>query len=720
MRLSVADGDLKDDKSESNSIENQRMLLTDYAAKNFPDEYVDEYVDDGYSGTNFDRPSFTKMIDDVKAGIINTIVVKDLSRLGRNYVEVGNYLEQIFPLLNVRFIAIDSNYDSDNYLGNISGLDVSLQNLVNTMYCQDISQKYKAAVRTKWKEGKSTTWRAPYGYIGRKDKMTEKVIDPEAAKVVRFIFDQALAGVKTNEIARKLNSMGVITPGEYLNRKGILKPVRITSNKEERLWNSGRVARIIKKYEYTGAMVQGKKTNLKVGSKKYRQVSEDEMFVMDGVYEPIVSIEEYHEAQKILAKGTRRKDVDHDYALKGKIYCGNCHRKMAILYNKGWTRVYCLNKASAAEFSSCDDTRYRLTEVDEKVYGLLRDYLSCLIDLMDAYEEKKGNADALNRELDMLEPSIGAAKRKLIYLYENYANGDLTKEGYIQEKKKLNDNLQQMQSRQVELMEIKQSRSELEQESKIIRLSADNVLKGDELTREMVDAFIDKIIIYDSTHWEIVYSCEDVFQRLIEACTHFRGSHAAEFRTGKGTAVDGIQGVLEVFHVPAEECDTAEEQICAKAQAVLICLFRQIECAVGHDLCFPDVSQEKQPLCFHGFRGTGALAAGKGSISWYSFRYQAAGLFQLAAVAPEHVYRAGDTEGPGVTCYVKVFRVVQAGGNCLVVAAHFGYIIVGLKRAYQFQGSIQLLAGQSVTSGPVQEYFQAAAGGGSQGSPANQ
>ena len=161
LRLSMADGDTGEDgKDESNSIENQRTILMDYIShKGWDSHHVCEYVDDGFSGTNFERPAFKRMIKDMKRGQIDILLTKDLSRLGRNYIEVGDYMDQIFPILGVRYIAVNSRYDSNDYYGKTSGMDMSLMNLVNSLYSRDLSKKYRSSVQTKWKNGHSTSGR---------------------------------------------------------------------------------------------------------------------------------------------------------------------------------------------------------------------------------------------------------------------------------------------------------------------------------------------------------------------------------------------------------------------------------------------------------------------------------------------------------------------------------------------------------------------------------
>ena len=218
QRISRADGDLgKDGKDKSNSIENQKELILRYISckeslQNVP---VMDFVDDGYTGSNFDRPGFQQMMDGVRNGKIDTIIVKDLSRFGRDYIGVGEYMEQIFPLLGVRLIAINDNYDSNNYKGTTLGMDVVVSNLVNTMYCRDAGKKLRTANQVKWRKGITTASAAPFGYQFDPDKKGAFIIDPPAAKIVRRIFDLAILGLGTRDIAMMLNDESVPVPSVY-------------------------------------------------------------------------------------------------------------------------------------------------------------------------------------------------------------------------------------------------------------------------------------------------------------------------------------------------------------------------------------------------------------------------------------------------------------------------------------------------------------------------
>lgn len=217
LRLSLADGDLKKgSKDESNSIENQRMLLHDYIGKqeDLFGEIV-EYVDDGYTGTNFNRPAFQKMIVDLKQGDIKVIMVKDLSRLGRDYIGVGDYIEQIFPLMGVRFIAVNNSFDSMKLNNGTPGIEVAVSNLVNNMYSRDIAKKVRAALETNWKNGKATCTNVPFGYVWNKKDGQRWEIDPEAAASVKKVFELALSGRNTTQIAYGMNELKLPTPGLY-------------------------------------------------------------------------------------------------------------------------------------------------------------------------------------------------------------------------------------------------------------------------------------------------------------------------------------------------------------------------------------------------------------------------------------------------------------------------------------------------------------------------
>ena len=262
LRLSREDeaarGQLKD---ESNSIHSQRLLLRQYVKEHqeLASLPLREFVDDGYTGTNFDRPQFQQMMALVKAGEVECILVKDLSRFGRNYLEVGDYLEHIFPFLGVRFIAVNDHFDSQEYVGKTTGMEVAFRNLVYQRYSQDLSEKVKSAMHLKMSKGKYVT-SCPYGY--RKDPADKHhmVIDPETAPIVREIFLAAIAGKKTTEIAAVLNERQIPTPQMH-------KKTREEKRHSAPMWSHQAVLRILQNYKYTGAMVNFKVENATIRAK---------------------------------------------------------------------------------------------------------------------------------------------------------------------------------------------------------------------------------------------------------------------------------------------------------------------------------------------------------------------------------------------------------------------------------------------------------------------
>ena len=319
QRISRADGDLgKDGKDKSNSIENQKELIQRYIShkeslQNLP---VMDFVDDGYTGSNFDRPGFQKMMDGVRSGEIDTIIVKDLSRFGRDYIGVGEYMEQIFPLLGVRLISINDNYDSSNYNGTTLGMDLVVSNLVNTMYCRDAGKKLRTANRVKWRKGISTASAAPFGYQFDPNRKGSYIIDPPAAKIVRRIFDLAILGLGTREIAMALNDENAPVPSVYNREHKAYGKETTYTIAPVILWDSSRVWKILTAYVYTGAMVLGKSQRLISGKKIIRIVPKGQQYITEGTHEAIVSREEFEKAQLVI-RNNGHVVVIRQGALKG-------------------------------------------------------------------------------------------------------------------------------------------------------------------------------------------------------------------------------------------------------------------------------------------------------------------------------------------------------------------------------------------------------------------
>ena len=517
LRLSVSDGDLgQDEKDESNSIENQRALLYDFVERrdDVTGEII-EYVDDGYSGTNFNRPGFQQMLEDMKAGKISVLLTKDLSRLGRNYIEVGDYMEQIFPMLGVRYIAVTSNYDSIDHPGSTMGLEMSMMNLLNSMYSKDLSKKVKTGLKARWKSGKATAAQAPLGYVRDKEDKSKWIIEPIAAEIVRHIFELALDGHTILGITEILNKEGVMTPGQYREKYGFMKRVNRKVKDEEWLWNDTRVRNILKDYSYTGALVAGKATTIIVGSNTSRKVPESDRVFFEGHHEPIVSKEEYEKARSIIIKQKHGGFVNHDdYALGKVMYCGNCGLKMAV--SKTLDRHFtCAHKARTGKASKCCDARYPAEKVEYVVKRSLRWQLLCLErldkDLRTVSEQLPDHSETI----EGMEKEIQRLKIEKTEIYEAYANRFITKDVYLSRRDAIKEKMERVQKQQDVLKGPRERIGTLKKEADRYMDLANKLYSISELNEEMVGAFIERINLYDEDHIEIIYKFTDLMRSIV-------------------------------------------------------------------------------------------------------------------------------------------------------------------------------------------------------------
>ena len=324
MRLSREDGD----KVESDSISNQRDLITDFLSHHDELKFVGEYVDDGYSGTNFERPAFKRLMEDVKAGKVNCIIVKDLSRFGRNYIETGRYLEKVFPFMGVRFISIIDNYDSAGEDNDADRIIIPFKNLINDSYCRDISMKIRSQLDVKRKNGKFIGSFACYGYCKDPKDNNHLIIDPFAADIVRQIFDLKLSGYNSQRIAEMLNEMGVLPPAEYKRSKGMNYDCGFKAGNNPK-WAVVSINRILTNEIYTGTMVQGLNSKINYKIKQSRPVPKEDWIRVSGTHEPIVSRETFDKVQRLLLVDTRTSPEESAvYLFSGLVVCGDCGQNM--------------------------------------------------------------------------------------------------------------------------------------------------------------------------------------------------------------------------------------------------------------------------------------------------------------------------------------------------------------------------------------------------------
>lgn len=528
IRLSLADQDLmkKENKSESESISHQKALIQNFingnAELNGSEQY--EFFDDGYSGTNFQRPSFERLLEKIKKGEINCVIVKDFSRFGRDYIELGDYLERIFPFMGVRFISINDHYDSADYKGTTGGLDVVMKNIVYDYYSKDLSAKVKTAKYQKMKQGKYLGGHVPYGLMKDPKDKHKLTIDPEAAAVVREIFDMAIAGMRLIDMARTLNERGIETPGQYYRRKhpGTKK---FADASDMVCWNHNNIRNILQQEMYYGAIVGHKRQGLGVGCKHTATVPKEEQFIVEGKHEGIVTKEEFLRAQEIFCKQRKTKKViPKTYPLYRKVKCGTCGREMSYrTYSRnGVTYRYftCPHAKEQTGEDGCCKRYVTEDNLNEIVWSVIRQ----LLDMTDAFMKKLDKQSSISRQdnLILAEKLSRLQQEKEKCESDRFANvnqfmaGMLDKEVY---QRRRADYGRIAEKLEVDIAELEQKLKAAETDKDDSLSQAFGVMKkysgADKLTQAMVQELIDKVIITDPEHVEIVWKFKDEVRKFI-------------------------------------------------------------------------------------------------------------------------------------------------------------------------------------------------------------
>lgn len=440
LRLSKEDGDfsISNEKTESNSISNQRLLIMDYVKGHPEITVIAEYVDDGYTGSNFDRPQFKVMMDAVRDNKIDCIIVKDLSRFGREYIEAGTYIQKIFPALGVRFIAINDNYDNAQPGAMNNEIILPFKNLINDSYCRDISIKVRSNLDVKRRNGQFVGSRVTYGYLRSPDDKHQLIIDPEAAKVVQDIFRWKIEGQSPDQIADRLNCNGVLSPIEYKKANGSKQRTCFQTRKQA-LWSAVAIYRILSNEIYTGVLLQGKTTTPNHKIKKRRKKDESEWSRNENTHDAIISRTQFALVQKIMKEDTRRPVGEDTVRLfSGKVYCADCQssmvRKTTKSNGKEYAYLICSGNKQHKDF--CSSHMIRESVVYDAVLAVLQAQIIVALDVASALQQIDDLAWE-NRELNRLqekitqqECSIDKYKRLKTDAYADYRLGILTQDEY--------------------------------------------------------------------------------------------------------------------------------------------------------------------------------------------------------------------------------------------------------------------------------------------------
>lgn len=458
LRLSREDGD----KLESDSIKNQRELIKEYLAQHQGLNLVDEYVDDGYSGTSYDRPSFKRLIEDVKSGKINCIIVKDLSRLGRNYIETGRYLEKIFPMMGVRFISVLDHYDSASLNNEADQIIVPFKNLINDAYCRDISTKIRSQLDVKRRTGKFIGSFACYGYKKDPKDVNHLLVDSYAADIVRLVFRLKLSGCNSQRIAEELNNMGVLPPAEYKRSQGFNYDCGYRTGNNPK-WEVVSINRILSNEMYTGTMVQGLNSKINYKIKQSRAVPKDQWVRVEKTHEAIVDKDVFDEVQRLLAFDTRTApDKKEVYPFSGLVVCGDCGQNMVrrrvTKKGKGYTYFHCSTYKNG---NGCSAHLINAQKLEQIVLEAIHIQIDLLIQAeeilkqIDRIPEEQTFIKTIDSQIAELDEAIARYRGLKVQAYTDKLDEIITESEYKDINKKFSEKLDSATAQKKELLETK-------------------------------------------------------------------------------------------------------------------------------------------------------------------------------------------------------------------------------------------------------------------------
>ena len=456
----------KEDESEgpSQSVQNQESLLREFVQQHRLSVY-DTYIDDGWSGTNFDRPAFQRMIADIEAKKVNMVITKDLSRLGRDYILTGHYMERYFPEHRVRYISLLDGIDTgvDSTANDIT----PFRAIMNDMYAKDISKKIKSVKRDKQRKGQFIGGKPVYGYKMHPTEKNKIVIDEEVAPIVRRIFAMALSGMSCRNIATLLNQEGVPTPATYANLP-VVRPGPYTG-----LWSSERISDMLQNETYIGNMVQGRSVKISYKSKKCLKQNPANWVVVEGTHEPLVDLETFQKVRMLVNSRKHTRSRTYDFLLKGLIFCHECGYPLAVLNRKnarGEDVLYfvCRTYQRFTKAGVCTCHSIKEKTVTDAVIAKVREVCQAYLnpdELLPVAREAVENVrrqSSLEAELQALQSKIESLTANLDRMYSDRLNGLLPEEDFqrIFNRTKLDRKLLEEKRQELELQKKSPVRSE--------------------------------------------------------------------------------------------------------------------------------------------------------------------------------------------------------------------------------------------------------------------
>lgn len=517
IRLSIEDGDLDSrEKTESNSIVNQRLLLLDHIhSKSELSEYkVEEYCDDGYTGTNFDRPAFQRMMQDIKQKKVDCIIVKDLSRFGREFLDVSGYLELILPVFGTRFISVNDYFDSNDYIGTTGGVELAFRNLINAMYSKDLSMKAKSARMTRARKGEYIGGHPFYGYLKDPQNKHRLIIDENIRPIIERIFAMCINGLSTTMIAKALNEENILCPIEYKKEKGIRYNKPTLENKA--LWIPSTVRSIIKDERYAGKMVSNKYRSTGIGKKSYIHNNRAEWIVVKGTHEGIISEEIFLEANEALSARVKSVNKNTSWKNSGNLFvCGYCGRRLQKSRGKN-IYLYCL-KSKYHDNAECCSLHEDLQKLQSAAFSAIKAMGKTMTDGAVIIKNKK------QADLQKFENAIISSEKSLLKLrieksrsYESYKNGNLSREQFVEQQK-----IRAAEAAKIEaiISAANQELAKMKKEQQALLTAQDEIRTAEILTKydpETISKVVEKILVYKGGRIKLVMKNRDCYDFLLE------------------------------------------------------------------------------------------------------------------------------------------------------------------------------------------------------------
>ena len=523
VRLSV-----EEKQSRTASIETQQLIIAQFLDRHPEITAYHTYIDNGATGTNFHRPGFQQMLSDIEAGLVNCVIVKDLSRLGRNTIDTGYYIETYFPQRGVRFIAVNENYDTADPDDAGFGILIPLRNMINEAYALDIGRKIKASQRQLMKDGKFIGARTPYGYLKAEDDCHQLIIDPVTAPVVRQIFQWAYEGAGLNTIAVRLNEAGITAPSHYKRDLGEITHDNLIGSGR---WQTFTVTKILHSEVYTGDLVQG---HTKIIDHKQVPAGPENLTVVRDTHEAIVSRELFDAVQKILeatAQASKAKTVRPYTAniLKGKVFCAHCdrslHRQRCVRKKTADRYIFhCLTNTRTAH-GACPGVFIYEEELMEALTGTILDNLDVVL---GKYALSMEIPEQQRRDREELEQKIVCKKQERTRLsdlsrglYENLTLGIIGRDEYFSLRERYDAQLAQLSE---DLEQLEKGLAALEAQIKkiqAVRRDAQSIRKDRVLTAELIDRLIERIDITTEKHIAVTFKFQseyDSYGEVLERC----------------------------------------------------------------------------------------------------------------------------------------------------------------------------------------------------------